>query len=719
MKVFHIINSLAAGGSETSLYSIIKKNERNFHIIIIFSEKGIFYKKFSYLKNCKIIDISNFSFFKKISFIYNFIKENKKYSKQVVLNSWMYKSHIICAIVKIFISFSLLFHIRHCGITNKHKFINKFPIYLTLYFSKFFANKIIYNSYSSKLNHEKIGFERKKAIVIHNGFSNLRNKKKYKKMFNNKIVIGMLARKNFIKDHLTLIKSFKILSKSKKNIVLFLQGSGLKKDKKINNFISKNKIENIYFSNSNDKEFFFSQIDIHVLSSFGESFPNVVVESIQREKITLSSNVGDVNKFLIKKNIFQIGNVSECKSKIENYLKLIEKKSFKIKKIKDELKEKIKKDFDINKKIKLLEKVWIDFQNLKKILIVIPSLGGGGAEKVVTFLSKDLIEKGYNTSILVLGSKKSIKNQVDKNVQLIFLNKSRSLFAIFDLIKYFYKDYDLIVSTIIQCNILCIIVRFLTFSRQKLYLRETNTPSEILKYDKSIQNFLLFYLRNLYSFADYILCNSKGVIKDLNKNLNINKKKLFYLPNSFDQQIIKKLSNQKTFIKKKPYFIYAGSISKQKNVNLIVESFNLFLKKNKKIFYLYIFGEGDKKIELNKLITDLNLKNRIIVRNYQKNIFKYLKKSSGVLLSSNWEGMPNILLHALVVNKPILSTDCKSGPRELKNFGYDIKLVPKNNIVQFSKGLELIISKKHLVMKNVILNKNYSDNYKNNFNKIF
>ncbi len=719
MKVFHIINSLAAGGSETSLYSIIKKNERNFHIIIIFSEKGIFYKKFSYLKNCKVIDISNFSFFKKISFIYNFIKENKKYSKQVVFNSWMYKSHIICAIVKIFISFSLLFHIRHCGITNKHKFINKFPIYLTLYFSKFFANKIIYNSYSSKLNHEKIGFEHKKAIVIHNGFSNLRNKKKYKKLFNNKIVIGMLARKNFIKDHLTLIKSFKILSKSKKNIILFLQGSGLKTDKKINNFISKNKIKNIYFSNSNDKEFFFSQIDIHVLSSFGESFPNVVVESIQREKITLSSNVGDVNKFLTKKNIFQIGNVSECKSKIENYLKLIEKKSFKIKKIKDELKEKIKKDFDINKKIKLLEKVWIDFQNLKKILIVIPSLGGGGAEKVVTFLSKDLIKKGYNTSILVLGSKKSIKNQVDKNVQLIFLNKSRSLFAIFDLIKYFYKDYDLIVSTIIQCNILCIIAKFFTFSRQKLYLRETNTPSEILKYDKSIQNFLLFYLRNLYSFADYILCNSKGVIKDLNKNLNINKKKLFYLPNSFDQQIIKKLSNQKTFIKKKPYFIYAGSISKQKNVNLIVESFNLFLKRNKKIFYLYIFGEGDKKIELNKLITNLNLKNRIIVRNYQKNIFKYLKKSSGVLLSSNWEGMPNILLHALVVNKPILATDCKSGPRELKNFGYDIKLVPKNNIVQFSKGLELIISKKHLVMKNVILNKNYSDNYKNNFNKIF
>ena len=105
---------------------------------------------------------------------------------------------------------------------------------------------------------------------------------------------------------------------------------------------------------------------MHVLSSFGESFPNVVAESIQREKITLSSNVGDVNRFLIKKNIFQIGNVNECKSKIENYLKLIEKKSLEITKIKNEQKKTIERDFDINKKVKLFEKLWIDSQNSKK-----------------------------------------------------------------------------------------------------------------------------------------------------------------------------------------------------------------------------------------------------------------------------------------------------------------------------------------------------------------
>ena len=246
----------------------------------------------------------------------------------------------------------------------------------------------------------------------------------------------------------------------------------------------------------------------------------------------------------------------------------------------------------------------------------------------------------------------------------------------------------------------------------------TNTPSEILKYDGNFQNLILFYLRKFYSFSDYVLCNSKGVIYDLKENLKIDKKKLFYLPNSLDQKYIKELSYQKLPIIKQPYFIYAGSITKQKNVNLIVNSFNLFLKKNPK-YYLYIFGEGNKKNKLKKLVNDLKLTKKILIRPYNQNIFKYLKNSSGVLLSSNWEGMPNILLHALVVNKPVLSTDCKSGPRELKSFGYDIKLVKKNNYIQFSKGLEIIISKNHSAMKNIISNKNYSAIYKNNFNKIF
>ena len=303
MKIFHVINSLGTGGSESVLYTIIKKDKKNIHYIFVISEKGENIKSFQKIKNCRIINLTNFIFIKRIILFLNFLKLEKKRNRQVCINSWMYKAHIFCFIAKFKINFQLLMHVRHCGITKKHTVINKLPIYINLYLSKLFADKIIYNSYFSRENHQNIGFEKTKGQVIQNGFEKVNIKKKtFNRKFKNKIVVGMLARQNFIKDHITLIKAFIEAFDDRKNVVLFLQGAGLKKDTNIKNLI-KNK--NIFISSSFDKEYFYSQIDLHVLSSFGESFPNVVAESMHRKIITISSDVGDVKYMLSKDFIFK------------------------------------------------------------------------------------------------------------------------------------------------------------------------------------------------------------------------------------------------------------------------------------------------------------------------------------------------------------------------------------------------------------------------------
>ena len=128
------------------------------------------------------MDFSNLIFFKKIIRIYEFIKHAKEFNKQIALNSWMYKSHIYSFIVKFFINYQILIHIRHCGITQEHLLINKIPIYITLYLSKLFANKIIYNSYFSKSNHERIGYPKEMGTVIQNGYSNIEKIDKQKSL---------------------------------------------------------------------------------------------------------------------------------------------------------------------------------------------------------------------------------------------------------------------------------------------------------------------------------------------------------------------------------------------------------------------------------------------------------------------------------------------------------------------------------------------------------
>ena len=182
----------------------------------------------------------------------------------------MYKSHIYVFIVKFFINFQLILHIRHCGITKEHSLINKLPIYITMYLSKKFANKIIYNSDFSKFNHEKIGYSKSLGTVIQNGYQQSDFKKDEKNIDKKqKIVIGMLARRNFIKDHNTLIDTFNELSKKDKNLFLYLQGAGLDRDSKLKEKISKINSNNIIISKTLDKKSFFKKIDIHVLSSYG------------------------------------------------------------------------------------------------------------------------------------------------------------------------------------------------------------------------------------------------------------------------------------------------------------------------------------------------------------------------------------------------------------------------------------------------------------------
>ena len=130
---------------------------------------------------------------------------------------------------------------------------------------------------------------------------------------NQKIVIGMLARKNFIKDHDTLINAFQKTKQKKQKFIFIFTGAGLQNDNKLKEKISKINCKNIIISKTLDKENFFKKIDIHVLSSYGESFPNVVIEAIQRNVHSIASQVGDIKQILPKDFIFKIGDEDELK----------------------------------------------------------------------------------------------------------------------------------------------------------------------------------------------------------------------------------------------------------------------------------------------------------------------------------------------------------------------------------------------------------------------
>ncbi len=196
-------------------------------------------------------------------------------------------------------------------------------------------------------------------------------------------------------------------------------------------------------------------------------------------------------------------------------------------------------------------------------------------------------------------------------------------------------------------------------TKTKYILRISGLP----KYTFLRKLFWKKFSRNIYK----VTCPTKDTIKDLNKNKLFDSEKLILLrdPVIKINEILKKKQERidENFNKDDFNIVSIGRLTKQKNFNLIINSFDQFLKIRKNC-KLTIVGEGEEMFFLKKLIKKKNLSNYVFLVGFKENIFKYLKNSDLFILSSLWEDPGWVLIEAAASDALILSSDCKNGPIE-------------------------------------------------------
>jgi Glycosyltransferase len=314
---------------------------------------------------------------------------------------------------------------------------------------------------------------------------------------------------------------------------------------------------------------------------------------------------------------------------------------------------------------------------MTKVLMLITSLAGGGAERVASELSLHLNSNFSRRIVTIINNISYDFNEVpiSMDMQLSNDNFLRTTYEFIICIKKYRKilrDYkpDISLSFLVLDNIVNILSN-IGNSKTKTIL------SVHVSLSRKFNSHFLFpliriFIKLLYNNADLIIAVSKGIKEEIVTDFGIKAEKVLVVNNPIDINKIETLSHEKItddewFKEDIPIIISVGRLVELKGQRYLIRAFSHVRKEVK--CRLCILGEGPLMNNLQTLVNDLNLSNDVKFLGWKENPFKYIHRSSLFVLSSLSEALPYALIEALACGCPVISTDCNYGPKEILDNG--------------------------------------------------
>jgi len=328
--------------------------------------------------------------------------------------------------------------------------------------------------------------------------------------------------------------------------------------------------------------------------------------------------------------------------------------------------------------------------NKKKIALFIVSLYGGGAERVVSILLNHF-ENSFDIHLVLL--QPIIEYDIPAGQKITVLDKSPSNNSFSNILKipflafryYRFLCKNNITTSFSFLNRPNFIAGFLKIFgwKGKVIISERTFTSEYYTTKSAGERIGRWLVEKLYPKADLIVCNSKSIEKDLREIFKVQTNySIIYNPINLSQvnesiAYNKKFENNTT----RPFtFITIGRLSQIKNHKLFIDAASLLTDFD---FRVQIVGKGELKKILEDYIILTSMQERITLINHSSDPIKYLIMADCFVLTSNFEGFPNVLLEALACNLPVISTDCKGGVRELLAPSISIDTPAANNEIMY------------------------------------
>lgn len=331
---------------------------------------------------------------------------------------------------------------------------------------------------------------------------------------------------------------------------------------------------------------------------------------------------------------------------------------------------------------------------MKKIGLFIDTFHPGGAERVCINYANLLINNNYSVTIIVYNKNKNFYlDELDSRVIVISLDCKNGLETLFKFIKTknkinHFHELDTLIAFNHQIALILQILKFFGKINHKIIARNVNNLSIDLKSNNStyIKKFITkFLMKHVYNKIGCYIAQCESMKKDMIDNFNIPQENITVIKNP-TSIIFKKYNTAK-----KNDLLFVGRLKKQKGIDNLIRILDEL--NNEKInIKIKIIGKGELKEELLQTLKNMEY---IEYSHHDEippiDLVRHYNESKITILTSYYEGYPNVLVESLASGTPIISFDCKSGPSEIIKNNKNGFLIPCYDCIKFSQKIKQIL----------------------------
>lgn len=360
----------------------------------------------------------------------------------------------------------------------------------------------------------------------------------------------------------------------------------------------------------------------------------------------------------------------------------------------------------------------------RKIAIFLPSLTAGGVARVMLQLAQAFVENGHTVDLVLCRSQGAFMGHLPPQIRVLelkarpilvsrFLLTLRNFAAIRvlflpilfslkppkalaflpDLIQYLRQEKPyVLLSAKTHTNLVALWATQLAKTSNRVVISERTTLGDITKTSQKWRwRFILPVLAREYPKAGGIITVSNGVKEELAIHTGLPPHTITTIYNPVLIQKIRGKSldpiNHPWFQQEEstPIILGVGRLVPQKDFATFLKAFS-HVRQNR-LAHLVILGEGRQRLELEALAHSLGIHKDVWMPGFSDNPYAFMSKASMLVLSSIYEGLPNVLIEALACGCPIVSTDCPSGPTEILEKGKFGTLIPMGNIQALAQAI--------------------------------